>query len=273
MSELSLSNQRQMKIISLLMENESMRVTDLSSILRVTPVTIRRDLEFLEKQNKINKYHGSVSLFKATDAYSRFAVQKETNRAEKNAIAKAAASLIKPNSIISIDSGGTTSLIANHLPPNFSTKIVTNCLLSALKFSENPDNEVIQVGGVIHAYTSSSVDYLATDFLKRFNTDIAFITSTSFNLPQGAFDSILSLINAKKTFIEITKKVVLLLDSSKFNIQSMCLSVPVADVNTIITDEKAPQDILDQIRGLGIELIIVEASSGRIVELFKADPN
>ncbi|MCP4751463.1 MAG: DeoR/GlpR transcriptional regulator [Proteobacteria bacterium] len=265
MSEVSLGNQRQMKIISLLAENDAMRVTDLSSILNVTSVTIRRDLESLEEQKRIKKYHGSVSLIKPDNPYAKFLVQLEHNRAEKNGIAKAAASLIKPKSVVSIDSGSTTYLIANHLPPDYSTKIITNCLMAALKFSENPDSEVIQVGGIVHSDTSSSVDYLATDFLKKFNTDIAFMTSTSFNLPQGAFDSIVSLINAKRSFIDITKRVVLLLDSSKFKQQSMCLSVPIETIDTIITDEKAPKDIVEQIVDLGKELVVVETVTGSIV--------
>ena len=78
--------------------------------------------------------------------------------------------------------------------------------MTAVKFSESPDNEVIQVNGIVHSDTSSSVDYLAAEFLNKFNTDIAFITSNCFNLPRGAFDSIVSLINAKQSFINITKK-------------------------------------------------------------------
>ena len=261
-----IQNTRQMKIYQLLQTNGTMTVKDLSKIFDVSLVTIRRDLEAMESNKLVKKYHGNVVLNSADTPQAKFYNDLDTNRIQKNAIAKAAASLIKSNDIISIDSSSTAYCISNHLPQDFSLKVITNQLISALKFSSIPGVDVIQIGGLMHSETASTTDYLAVDFLKKFKTDIAFITSYSFNMPAGAFDSIVSLIEIKKTFIEITKRVVLLEDSSKLKKQAMCLSVPLDKVSTIITDEDAPADVVKEIIAERKELFIVRISNGDILE-------
>ena len=266
MNKAVFNNDRQQRIIDLLMENNVMEVKDLAAKLNVSSVTIRRDLDFLDRQNYISKFHGSVTLVKTDNPQTLFMLSLEKNKAAKQAIAKAAVSLISPKSIISIDSGSTTYSIADQIPQNYSVKVVTNCLITALKFAQNLQNEVIQVGGLIHLDTSSTTDFLATEFLHKFRTDFAFITANAFNLPLGAYDAIVSLIESKRAFLNITKRVVLLLDSSKFIRQSMYLSVPINNVHTIITDEKAPVDIVQQLIDMGKEMIIVDSESKTIIE-------
>jgi DeoR/GlpR family transcriptional regulator of sugar metabolism len=203
---------------------------------------------------------------KSEDPQTLFMLSMEKNKVAKQALAKAAASLIKPKNIISVDSGSTTYAIAEQIPPNYSVKVITNCLMTALKFSQNLQNEVIQVGGLIHPDTSSTTDFLATEFLHKFGTDIAFITANAFNMPLGAYDSIVSLIESKRAFMSITKRVVLLVDSSKFNRHSMYLSVPIGNVHTVITDENAPRDVVNQLIDLGKETIIVDTETKSIIE-------
>jgi DeoR family transcriptional regulator of aga operon len=266
MNKLLINNDRQQKIIDLLLENNVMEVKDLAKKLSVSPVTIRRDLDYLDSLNYISKFHGSVTLVKSENPQTLFMLSLEKNKAAKQAIAKAAVSLLNPKSIISVDSGSTTCSIADQIPPNYSVKVVTNCLFTALKFAQNLQNEVIQVGGLIHPDTSSTTDFLATEFLHKFRTDFAFITANAFNMPLGAYDAIVSLIESKRASMNITKRVVLLMDSSKFSRRSMYLSVPINNVHTLITDEKTPHEIIQQLKDMGKETIVVDTDTKTIIE-------
>jgi len=53
--------------------------------------------------------------------------------------------------------------------------------------------------------------------------------------------------------------------SSKFELQSMCLSVPIETIDTMITDEKVPMDIVEQVADMGKELIVVETVTGNCI--------
>lgn len=266
MERIIFRNERHQQIVDLLADNITMSVNDLSNKLDVSTVTIRRDLDYLESVNYISRFHGSVTLIKPDDPHTVFQETLERNIHLKKALAKVAASLINPRDVISIDSGSTTYLIGEYLPIDYSIKVITNSLITALKFANNPKTQVIQVGGLINLYASSTVDFLATEFVHKLNSDIAFITTNSFNMPQGGFDSVVSLIPAKRAFMDITKRVVLMVDSSKFQVQSMYLSVPSEHIHTIITDNNTPREILQQIIASGKELIIVDPDSCSISE-------
>jgi DeoR family transcriptional regulator, fructose operon transcriptional repressor len=254
--------------MKLLTENDTMRVKDLSVRFGVSVVTIRRDLEYLEQQKYITKYHGSVKLLRPIDNQSKFDINLEHNRAEKSAIAKAAVTFIKPRFVISLDSSSTASLIVNYLPTDFSLKVITNCLITALRAAKCAGVEVIQTGGIIHPETSSTVDYLTTEFVKKFNSDIAFISSTTFSLPLGAFDSTISLIEVKKMYLAVAKKVIYMADSSKFDRQSLSLSIPLDKIDAIITDEKVPRETARRLAELGKELLIVDTKTEEVVERY-----
>lgn len=266
MERIIFRNERHQQIADLLADNITMSVSDLANKLNVSTVTIRRDLDYLEGVNYISRFHGSVTLIKPDDPHTVFQETLERNINCKKALAKVAAALIQPRNVISIDSGSTTYLIADYLPVDYSIKVITNSLITALKFAKNPQTQVIQVGGLINLYASSTVDFLATEFVHKLNSNIAFITTNSFNMPQGGFDSVVSLIPAKRALMDITKRVVLMVDSTKFLAQSMYLSVPFEHIHTIITDINAPRDILQRIIDSGTELIIVDPETSSISE-------
>ncbi len=262
-------NSRQQKIIDLLSQKKVMESKDLSAALNVSKATIRRDIDYLDHNGYVNKFHGSVSIIEEPLEHDDLALDHR-NSEEKHAIARVAAGLIKPRNIISVDTGSTTRAIAEFMPKDSNIKVITNSLKSALKFAQTTQNEVIQIGGLIHLGTYSTTDFLATEFLSGFNTDIAFITASSFNFPEGAFDAIVSLIELKRKYISITKRVVLLIDSSKFDLQSMYLSVPIGNVDTMITDSKTPSEIIDRLKDSIREVYVADIKTQQICEHYIA---
>lgn len=95
-----------------------------------------------------------------------------------------------------------------------------------------------------------------TEMIGRFHANLAFISTKSVSLPEGPFEIQLPLIEAKRAIVAVSDKVVLLADHSMFSTKAMSLSVPVRDIDLIITDDQTPAGALTRLRELNKEYII-----------------
>jgi len=142
-----LANQRRDKILELLKEDGSAKVNDLSKIFKVSEVTIRQDLEKLEKDGFVKREDGGAFLKEVEDQVRNFALMNQTNLDKKSAIGKTAAHLIEDGDTIILDSGSTTTAIAKNLIGRKNLKVITNALNIALILGAEPGIEVIMTGG------------------------------------------------------------------------------------------------------------------------------
>jgi len=126
------TEQRKQKILELLKEKDSVRVTSLARVLGVSEVTVRAYLEELEKKGFLSRVHGgAVSSYKPY--YSMNLNQRlETNQKEKTEIAERVARLVNPNDTIMLNAGTTTLLVFRKFPANYPLSIVTNSISIAL---------------------------------------------------------------------------------------------------------------------------------------------
>jgi DeoR/GlpR family transcriptional regulator of sugar metabolism len=259
--------ERQEKILKLLEKGEKVYISQLANEFGVSPITVRRDLESLQNFNLIKKVHGGAVSAKNNQVFlAPFYSNLENNKEKKLAIAIAATQFIKPRNVICLDSGTTTFLISELLPHSFPLKVITTSLITSLNFLQFSHVEVIQSGGLVHPESYSATDFLATEFLKKFKADMAFMTATAFRIPHGAFDANVSLVESKRMFANISKKVIMLLDSTKFDRDSLCLSVPLQSIHTIITDDEVPQNCVDYLVKIGKEVIIVNTRTNEIIQ-------
>ena len=149
------AEQRKQKISELLKENDTVKVTELSSLFGVSEVTVRAYLEDMEKKGLLSRVHGgAVSSYKPY--YSMNLNQRlETNQKEKVEIAEKIAAFIEPNDTIMLNAGTTTLLAFRKFPTDYNLNIVTNSISIALEASSNPNYNVILLGGSVTLNTSS----------------------------------------------------------------------------------------------------------------------
>ena len=253
-----IKEERQKQLIELLGKNDIMTVTELAGILGTSMMTIRRDLEYLESKGVIRKVHGGA--FLARDEYSQPSFQRRMDEfgCEKNLIGKAAAGMIKEGSIVFFDAGTTTLAVVGHIPGNMQFTAITTGLMTAVALCGKEKAEVVNVGGYVHHTSYSSMSHIAVGMIKNFNADIAFVSTKALVYPQGAYEALLPLIEIKQAMISVSKKVVLLADHSKFENRSLSLSIPLSDIDTIITDEKTSREVLEKIAAVGKEIVIAK---------------
>lgn len=252
-----LKTQRQKKLLDLLESNEAMSVADLSEQLNTSLMTIRRDLEYLEQKGIVKRIHGGALLVKQDTNQPSFQERLEEFGSEKLRIGRAAAELIKDGSIVFFDAGTTPLAIVEYIPQEIEFTAITTGLMTAVALCNKPNVNVISIGGNIHHTSYSSINYISIELIKRFNANMAFISTKAFSLPQGAYEAQLPLIEVKKAIVSVSNKVILLADHSKFETKSLCLSVPIDDIDMIITDKHVPEGIAEEIKKMGKEIILV----------------
>ncbi|SHJ42588.1 DeoR/GlpR family DNA-binding transcription regulator [Hespellia stercorisuis] len=253
---------RHAKIMEML-ENEMICTsTELSDAMECSEMTIRRDLNELEAMGLIRRKHGCAYLVKeAKPTY--FHEQLDEHQYEKEAIAKAAVQFIKPYSVICIDSGTTAHTVTRFLPDNISLSVITSNLMTAVELSDRENIQTYLVGGMLY-HRTKSIMADDRDALRQHPADIAFISARAFRIPGGAFEHTYPLVETKKTLVSIARKTILLIDHTKCEHTSLCNSIPLNEIDAIITDNKTPQEIIDKAVSLKKEVVIVDPETARI---------
>lgn len=256
-----LPKQRKEKILELLKEDGSAKVQDLSKIFKVTEVTIRQDLEKLEKEGLVVRDHGGVHLKNMEDQVRNFSLTHQEHLREKELIAEKCIEFIKPGDTIILDSGSTTTEIAKKVMHINNLMVITNALNIALLLGANPNIEVVMTGGEFKAPTLSLTGQKAADFFKGLNAQKLFLATAGISLKSGLTYPSISDIVVKKAMIETADVTYLVADSSKFGKSAFASLGALSLIDYIITDEKVQEKHKQVFQENDIELIIAQEKS------------
>jgi DeoR/GlpR family transcriptional regulator of sugar metabolism len=229
--------ERHQKIVELVNERSSIRVTELSEIFSVTEETIRRDLEKLEKENKLQRSHGGAVSVQEEESEIHFSERVITNVKEKKAIAYEAAKRIVEGDRIILDASTTAWYMAKVLP-NMPLTVITNSTKVVMELSKKEKIDVISTGGRLLPKSLSYVGPLAERSLDMYHVNKTFLSCKGLHLEEGLSDSNEGQALLKKKMIERSDEVILMADSSKFGKRAFSLIVPPGEVDEIITDKE-----------------------------------
>ncbi|AEG61352.1 DeoR/GlpR family DNA-binding transcription regulator [Desulforamulus ruminis] len=253
-----LSIDRQTKIIQLLKQNNSVRVSELKALFNVSEMTIRRDLEKLEQHGVIIRSHGGAALNPLNNVDVAFQNRTQRHVEEKEAIAREAAALVQDGDSIVLDAGTTTTPMVKYLRNKKDLVVLTNSLTVANEMAQIPGVTLVLTGGNLREITLSLVGTLAEENLRRFYVDKAFIGTSGLCLVQGLTNQNMYESEVKRAMISIARETIVLADHSKFHRVSFSSFSPLQAVHKIITDTGAPMDTVKQIRELGIEVLLAK---------------
>ena len=238
----------------------SLSVTELSTMLNVSEVTIRKDLTQLESENKLYRAHGKAIKMSPYISDRDVNVKEHQSPAEKRAIAKAAVELIEPNDSIIIASGTTVQYFAREINVEQGRlTVITSALNVASVLSKSSRIEVIQLGGIIRGSSLSAVGCDAERMLENFTGSKLFIGVDGIDPEHGLSTTNLLEANLNRAMINSAQKTIVLCDSSKFDRRGFSRICSIDDIDQIITDSGISPHMLSMLRGRGIEVIVVEA--------------
>ena len=253
-----LSNQRRDKILDLLKEDGSAKVNELARIFKVTEVTIRQDLEKLDKEGLVVREHGGVYLKTVEDQVRNFALINQENLKEKEIIAQKCLDFINPGDVIILDSGSTTTEIAKKIKDISGLTVITNALNIALMLGANPNIHVVMTGGEFKPPTLSLTGQKAADFFKGLNVQKLFLATAGISLKSGLTYPSISDLVVKKAMIDAADITYLVADSSKIGKNAFASLGALSLIDYIITDEGIQEKHKEVFRDNEIELIIAE---------------
>jgi len=256
-----LAKQRKEKILELLREDGSAKVIDLARIFKVTEVTIRQDLEKLDREGLVTREHGGVHLKNFQDQVRTFSLIHQENLKKKEIIAQKCLDYIQPGDAIILDSGSTTTEIAKLIANYNGLTVITNALNIALILGANPNIEVVMTGGEFKPPTLSLTGQKAADFFTGLNVQKLFLATAGISLKSGLTYPSLSDLVVKKAMIDAAETTYLVADSTKIGKSSFASLGALSLIDYIITDEGIQDKHKQVFQENDIELIIAQKES------------
>ncbi|MFD2922320.1 DeoR/GlpR family DNA-binding transcription regulator [Halobacillus naozhouensis] len=249
--------ERQQKIVELVNERKSIRVTELSQAFSVTEETIRRDLEKLEREKKLSRSHGGAISVNSSDSLEiPYAEREVTNVEEKKEIALEAVKQVHEGDKVILDASTTAWYMAKALP-DIQITVLTNSIKVAMELSSKKQVTVISTGGVLLPKSLSYVGPLAEASLDTYHVNKAFISCKGVHLERGISESNEQQARIKKKMIDSADVVFIMIDSSKFGVQAFSKLYDLEVVDHIITDQKMDSRIVQQLHDKSLNLIRV----------------
>jgi len=251
-----LVKERRDEILSFVQSEGSVKTSELMKNYGVSLETIRRDLDFLEKSDLLERVYGGAVQTNPSRLYKEFDMRIDEYSGQKKEIAKKALSLIKNGQAIALDTGTTNLELARMLKGKFNDlTIVTNSLIIAEELIHNQEFNIILTGGVLSLKDFSMQGIIAEKVLDFFNFDINFLTVSGISLKSGITEYNLDAVQILKKMTDCSQKTIVLADSRKFNSTSMFKVCNLESINMIISDSELDESIKQKFEEQGIEVI------------------
>ena len=249
-------NQRRQEILNLIREDGHAKVQKLAQIFNVSEVTMRQDLETLEKMGFVQREYGGAFLKDVGNfATTGTLINENLMVEEKKEIARKAAALIQEGETIILDSGSTTTEVAKLMTGFANLTVITNALNIAYILGGNPGINLIVSGGEFKAPTLSLTGDMAAATFKGIHVNKCFLATAGISPDlQLTYPSLSDLV-VKSAMIRASDKVYLVADSSKIGITSFASLGRLSLIDTIITDSKISPSQIEAIRELKVDLL------------------
>lgn len=244
--------ERQLKIIELISKNGSVQVDELAKMLDVSLMTIRRDLEKMKQEGKIDRCHGGA-IVKREVPYTE---KRELEPEGKYRIAEQSIKLLKKGNVVYLDAGTTTYEIAKKIVEIPSLTIITNDLQIARLLLESNVNLIV-CGGVVQKSTGSMIGAIANMMMDNLRVDIAFLGAQSIDDHYNVLTPTMDKAMMKQTICRNAKEKYLVVDSSKFGRQALIKINHIADYTAVITNKKFTAEEEKKLRELRATVISV----------------
>lgn len=243
-------NERRLKIIKDISENDKISVSELATKYGVSQVTIRNDLKALQEHGLIRRVHGGASSEKIANRF-------DSNYEIKLRIAEKAAELVESGETIMIESGSTNALLAKKLGQTKDVTIVTNSYFIANYVRDFPRLKVVLLGGDFQPDSEVCVGPLTRQSMQSYYVDKLFIGSDGFSEKEGFTSNNLQRAEVVTAMAKRANLAIILTDSSKFTQRGVARQLPISEVSMVITDEGIPEQARAALARNNVQLITI----------------
>jgi len=249
-----LAPQRLDNLRALIRESGVIRVEALCRQLGVSPATVRRDLDQLERSGAIRRVHGGAVSVESRLDEPLFDNKTSIAAREKRRIAEAALEFVEPDETIYLDCGSTVLELARLLRERTNLTVVTNSLRAATELAGRGPR-LILIGGELRRLSQTVVGPLTRLTLEGLHLDKAFMGTIGVSIKEGMTTTDPGEAYTKELVMSQARQVILLADSSKAGKVSFARAGGLERVHAIITDKAVDKDFAKELNNKGIKLV------------------
>lgn len=260
MSKSLIPAQRRERIQEYLALHKIVRLDELYKMLGASEATVRRDLEWLEREGALERTHGGAMLSQRMTLEPEYYQRASTNPEEKRLIGELAASLISDDDVVFINSGTTTAQVIRCIPSNPGITIITNNLRAVLD-SGDVGYDMYLIGGEYQPHSNSVAGRFAIDNLRQVYADKTILGVDGISLIHGCTVPANGEAEVVKLMIERTKgEILIVADHTKWGVVSNYQIATIDEVDKLITDAV-------------IDLLTIESLAAHSVDILVATPS
>jgi DeoR/GlpR family transcriptional regulator of sugar metabolism len=243
-------------LLELLERKGRVMVSEISALAEVSEMTVRRDLEALEREGALKRVHGGAISVVSTSYEPPFGARARRNIAAKERIGRVAGDLLQEGETVILDVGTTPLEVAKSLRGRRKLTVLTPSLRAAEVLAEEPGIRLMMTGGVVRPGERSLVgDYAERAFSElRFDTFVMGVGGihaeaglTEFNLDDA---------RVKRGALQSAQRCVVVADSSKLGRIAFALICPLEKVDVVVTEADAAPDELAPLEAADVEVIL-----------------
>jgi DeoR/GlpR family transcriptional regulator of sugar metabolism len=243
--------QRRREISDHVLSEGSASAADLAERFGVSPMTIYRDLDELEREGVLRKFRGGVTAQPSGVFESNVAYRKKSMRSEKEALAAKAVTMIEPGMSVMIDDSTTTLELARLLPGIEPLTVVTNFLEALNLLSAERGLHLMALGGEYDPLHGSFLGVPCVEAVEALRVDLCFV-STSSVCGGLAFHQEQRIVAVKRAMIEAAGRTVLMVDHSKIGRTALYRLAPLTAFDLVLVDDRTPPDVLKSLDESGV---------------------
>lgn len=250
-----MNRDRRNQIIDMVTQQRTVKNGELMERFGISIETVRRDLEYLEKQGYLQRVYGGAVLKAALGSEPEYTSRIKERYQEKMAIAAAAVRLINSGESVYLGVGTTVQAMANCFKNGEKITVFTNSLRTAISLSDTSDCKVILSGGQLRPKELALSGFPSEENFSHFNVDKAFIGIGGID-EIGITDFHIEEAQLHRQLIENARQAIILADHSKFGVRAMTNVCAIQDVDIVITDKNTPADLVRKLEQMGTQVII-----------------
>jgi DeoR/GlpR family transcriptional regulator of sugar metabolism len=240
-----LARQRQKLILTEIRRLGAVRVSDLTELLSVSEMTVRRDLDSLAATGLVEKVHGGATAPRRLSADEPgFEAKSHRQLAEKDAIARAAAELVRPGQAIGLTAGTTTWRLAHYILGVPDLTVVTNSIpvANVLHQEPRPDLTVVLTGGV-RTPSDALVGPVALTALRSLHVDLLFMGVHGMAEDPGFTTPNLLEAETNRALVATAEQVVVMADRTKWGVRGLSCFATLDEAHILVSDGRLPADV------------------------------
>ena len=249
-----LTEERRELILERLRSDGKVVAAELSSLLAVSPDTVRRDLRELAEAGQLRRVHGGA--LPAAVGARPYSVRRTQAPAAKAAIARATGGLLRAGQVILLDAGTTTLEVARHLPPELEATVITNSPPIAVALADHPSIEVTVLGGTLEKDAHALVGAATIEALRSVRADVLVLGVCSLHPEVGITVTDLEESYVKRAMIANAAEVVAVSSAEKLGSAAPYVVGPLDELTHLVTERSCAAEQLAPYRALGVELVL-----------------